>query len=69
MCEIKHDINHVYKYNYTIINDTVNIHSYALHNTTHTHTHTHTHMHKVPIELSDGFNISSESITDINVQN
>ena len=26
-------------------------------------------MHKVPIELLDGFNINSESVTDVSVQN
>ena len=62
MCEVKHDMNHMYKYNYNIEYGTINIHKYTLHNTIKTHTHTYN------IELADGFNISSESVTDI-IQN
>ena len=61
MCEIKHNMNHMYKYNYSIKNGTVNTYRYALHNAIKTHTHAYN------IELADCFNISSESITDVNV--
>ena len=59
--KIKHDINHVYKYNYAIKTGTINIHSYALHNAINTHTH----MHKVLIEFSDGFNTVSYTHLDV----
>ena len=52
----------MYKYNYNIKNGTINTHRYALHNTIKTHTHAYN------IELGDGFKISSESVTDVNVQ-